>query len=96
MLITSFNKVLEPEVVLSNPILLAILGLSVLVKAWMYSYNRYIGNTINSSMNRAGVQEPSARPVAVGPVLLGISNAQPAAPRRISPAARNDADAKPN
>ena len=53
LLVTSFNKVLNPEVVLFSPVSLVILSLSVLVKVWMYLYNRYIGNIINSSINRA-------------------------------------------
>ena len=53
LLITSSNKVLSPEVVLFNPVLLVLLSLSVLVKAWMYSYNSYISKAINSSINRA-------------------------------------------
>ena len=53
LLKTSLDKVLNPEEVLFSPVSLAILSLSVLVKLWMFSYNRYIGNLINSSINRA-------------------------------------------
>lgn len=53
LLTSSFDKISNPEKVLFSPISIVILGLSVLVKVWMYSYNRYIGKTINSSVNRA-------------------------------------------
>ena len=49
---SSFDKIITPEEVLFSPISIVILGLSVLVKLWMYSYNSYIGKTINSSINR--------------------------------------------
>lgn len=53
LLRTSFDKIVNPEPVLFSPVSLIFLGLSVLVKLWMFSYNRYIANTINSSINRA-------------------------------------------
>lgn len=47
---TSVSKIFNPESVEFNPILIGILVLSVLVKVWMYSYNRYMGKQINSSI----------------------------------------------
>lgn len=53
LLKSSYGKILAPEVVTFNPVLIIILLLSVLVKVWMFSYNNYISKTINSSINKA-------------------------------------------
>lgn len=49
----SFNKVLNPETVEFNPILIGILALSVLVKLWLMFFNRKLGNRINSTVMKA-------------------------------------------
>lgn len=49
----SFDKVLNPEVVEFNPILIGILGLSMLVKLWLMLFNRKLGNRINSTVMKA-------------------------------------------
>jgi len=49
----SFRKILNPETVVFNPLLMAILIFSVLVKIWMFSYNTYISKTVNSSISKA-------------------------------------------
>jgi len=50
---TSFSKVLNPEEVKFNPILVGILCLSVLIKVWLMFFNRKLGNRINSSVMKA-------------------------------------------
>ena len=50
---SSFEKILSPEELNFNLPVLVILILSVLIKLWMYSYNRYIAKTIDSSTARA-------------------------------------------
>ncbi|MDN5351600.1 MAG: hypothetical protein PWQ12_519 [Clostridiales bacterium] len=47
------SKILSPETLLFNPTLMIILALSILIKLWMFSYNRYIGEAIQSSVNKA-------------------------------------------
>jgi len=49
----SANKIINPSPVSISPIMLVILILSVLVKVWMFLYNRYMGNVINSSVLKA-------------------------------------------
>lgn len=49
----SAGKILHPEPVQLNTAMLVILALSVLVKLWMFSYNRTIGKRIDSSVTRA-------------------------------------------
>lgn len=53
LLHSSFKKIFNPEKVLFSPISIIILTLSVSIKLWMFSYNKYIGKTINSSINKA-------------------------------------------
>lgn len=50
---SSFTKVLKPEAIDFNPILVGILGLSVLVKIWLGLFNRTLGNRINSAVMKA-------------------------------------------
>lgn len=50
LLKSSFQKVLHPEALTFNPILIAILCLSVLVKLWMMLFNRKLGKRINSTI----------------------------------------------
>lgn len=47
---TSFQKVLHPEELTFNPILVGILGLSVLIKIWLMIFNRKLGKRINSTV----------------------------------------------
>ena len=49
---SSFDKILHPEPVEVSVISIAILVISVLVKLWMYSYNKFIAKKINSSLNK--------------------------------------------
>ncbi len=50
LLQTSFQKVLHPEELSFNPILVGILVLSVLIKVWMSFFNRKLGRRINSTV----------------------------------------------
>ena len=49
----SFNKILNPAPVSFNLTVIIILSLSVLVKLWMFLYNRYIGKEISSESAQA-------------------------------------------
>lgn len=53
LLKSSFGKVLHPQPVEFNLVLIIVLACSMLVKAWMFSYNRYLGNAISSGLLRA-------------------------------------------
>lgn len=53
LLKSSVDKIIHPQELIFNPYLMMILVASVLVKIWMFSYNRYIGERVNSSVNRA-------------------------------------------
>lgn len=60
----SFGKIIEPEITNFTPILLIILILSALVKLWMFSFNRYLGKTINSSVLIAAAKDSLSDAVA--------------------------------
>ncbi|MDK2937161.1 MAG: hypothetical protein PWP62_2169, partial [Eubacteriaceae bacterium] len=50
---TSYDKIVNPEIIAFNWLTLLLLVLSVLIKLWMYAYNFYIYKKINSSVIRA-------------------------------------------
>ena len=47
---TAAEKIFDPEIVSFSPIMILILMLSVSVKIWMYSYNKYLGERIDSGI----------------------------------------------
>lgn len=47
---SSFDKVLHPEDITFNPVLVGILCVSVLIKVWLMLFNRKLGKRINSSV----------------------------------------------
>lgn len=69
---SSFDKVLKPQEVALNILSIFILFVTVLVKLWMFSYNRYIAKTINSSINRAAAQDSLNDVYATSGIILGI------------------------
>lgn len=70
LLKNAFDKIVHPDKVLLNPLSMVILSLSVLVKVWMFSYNRYIGKTINSSINRATAYDSLSDVVGTSAVVV--------------------------
>ncbi len=70
LLKSSFDKILHPEALSFNLILMVILILSVFIKVWMYSYNRYIGKVINSSVNRANASDSLNDVIATSAVII--------------------------
>lgn len=67
---TSFSKILSPEKVLYNPLVIIILIISVLVKLWMFSYNNYISKIINSSINKATAYDSLSDAVATSALIV--------------------------
>ncbi len=54
LLITSINKLTKGQsAVIFNPILVIILGVSILIKLWMFFYNRYLSKQIDSLVLKA-------------------------------------------
>lgn len=50
---SSIDKIIHPEVVSTKPVLLVILGISILLKVWMGFFNRTLGERIQSSVMKA-------------------------------------------
>lgn len=70
LLKSSFSKILHPEEVLFSWTSLVILLLSVALKIWMFSYNRYIGKSINSGINKATAYDSLNDALATSAVIL--------------------------
>lgn len=71
LLRSSFDKIISPESVDFNMPLIIILLISISIKVWMFSYNRYIGNLINSSINRAIAHDSINDVLATTAVVIG-------------------------
>src|SRR6056297_2253685 len=57
LLFESVDRLINPVKIDFNYYTLIILVLSILVKLWMFSYNRYIYKKINSSINKAAAYD---------------------------------------
>lgn len=67
---SSVEKIRNPEEVLFSSVSIFILIISVLLKLWMYSYNKYIGKVINSSINKATAYDSLNDAIATGAVII--------------------------
>lgn len=70
LLRSSFNKILTPETIVFNPILISMLIFSVLVKIWMFSYNNYISKAINSSISKATAYDSLNDAIATSALII--------------------------
>jgi len=70
LLKSSFDKILNPEEVLFSLMSILILIFSVLLKLWMYSYNKYISKIINSSINKATAYDSLNDAIATSAVII--------------------------
>lgn len=67
---SSIDKIIHPEPVRFSMILIVILTLSMLVKIWMFYYNRYMGKQIDSTVLRAASSDSLNDVVATAAVIL--------------------------
>lgn len=67
---SSVIKIFKPEPVDYSPITFAVLGISVLIKIYMYIYNSAIGKRISSSTMRATAMDSISDAVSTGAVLI--------------------------
>ncbi len=72
LLKTSVDKIFNPEALQFSPILLIILCVSVLVKVWMYSYNKFIGEKINSSVMKTTAVDSLNDCISTGAVIFSV------------------------
>lgn len=68
----SYERLMNPETVNLNMIVVALLVLSILLKLWMFSYNRYIAKTINSSINKAAAYDSLSDTAATSLVVVSM------------------------
>lgn len=69
----SAGKLMAPETVNLNPVLLLILGLSILLKLWMFYYNRVLGRRINSAVLRATASDSINDVIATAAVIAATA-----------------------
>lgn len=67
---TSFTKILHPEAVAFQPLIIVILSFSILTKLYMYFYNKNIGKTVNSPTLHATALDSLSDTIATFVVLL--------------------------
>jgi len=72
LLKSSIDKILNPEKPEFSWGLLIILSVSILVKVWMYSYNKFIGEKIDSSVMRTTAVDSLNDCIATGAVILSV------------------------
>lgn len=70
--ISSFQKILHPQSLSYSPISILILVSSIVIKLWMASYNRYLGNKIQSTTMKATAADSLSDCVATTAVLVSI------------------------
>ena len=70
LLQSSFDKILHPQFIFLNPILLVILSLSVFLKFWMWSYNSYMGKKIDSKVLKAAASDSLNDVIATSAVVI--------------------------
>lgn len=68
----SYDKLINPEKIYFNTVILIILILSVMIKLWMFSYNLYIAKTIKSSINKATAYDSFSDIIATSLVILSM------------------------
>ena len=70
LLKTSFSKILHPEEIAFSPVIAVILFVSILVKCYMYLYNRQIGKRIDSTAMLATATDSLSDTAATAVVLV--------------------------
>ncbi len=70
LLKTSATKIFVPDKLDLNPILMFVLCISVPIKLWMYSYNKFLGKKINSGILLAAARDSVNDAIATGAVVI--------------------------
>ncbi|MFP4457454.1 MAG: cation diffusion facilitator family transporter [Halanaerobiales bacterium] len=72
LLFESIDRLINPVKIDFSYYTLVILVLSVLVKLWMFSYNKYISKKINSSINKAASYDSLSDSIATSLVIFSM------------------------
>lgn len=70
LLKSSADKILHPVKIVFYPVAVGLLAASMLVKVWMFSYNRYLGKKINSGLLEATARDSLNDVISTGTVIL--------------------------
>lgn len=70
LLRNSFDKIIHPQEVVFNLVLVIILAVSMLVKVWMFFYNRFLGRAINSGILIATATDSLNDVIATAAIIL--------------------------
>ncbi len=73
LLKTSVVKIFVPDNIVLNPVLMIILCISVPIKLWMYSYNKYLGKKINSGVLLATSKDSVNDAIATSAVIVSTA-----------------------
>lgn len=73
LLKSSFGKILSPEATVISPVIIGILIFSVLLKLWMFSYNRYLGKLIDSEVLKAAASDSLSDVFATSAVIVSAA-----------------------
>jgi len=69
---SSFEKIISPQSPILNPVLLAVLILSVFIKLWMYFSVKYLGKKVNSDVLLATSSDSLNDAIATSTVILSV------------------------
>ncbi len=72
LLMSSLEKVFNPQEILFHPFSVVILILSIGIKFWMAGFNRVLGDRIHSSSMKATALDSLSDCIATGSVLIGL------------------------
>lgn len=70
---SSIQKIISPENILTEPLTLTILAVSILIKLYMYAYNRRLGKKLNSAAILATATDSISDCVATCVILLATA-----------------------
>jgi cation diffusion facilitator family transporter len=72
LLKSAIDKIIDPQPIAMNTLSIVILILSISVKVWMFSYNRYIAKTINSTVNEAIAKDSLSDVIATSAIIFSV------------------------
>lgn len=70
---SSFNKIIHPEAIEANVVTIVILGISILVKLYMFLYNKKTGDKLSSSAMKATAMDSFTDAISTAVVLISMA-----------------------
>lgn len=69
---SAFGKILKPEAIVFQPVVLGVLIVSILVKLWLSLFNRKLGKRINSTILKATATDAVGDMIVTGATVVSI------------------------